>query len=1042
MDRLEDEDSAAPLRPGSPPRSRRRRAALILSAVLVAILVGLWIARRPLATRFVDRELARRGVPARYTVADLGLGRQRLTHVVIGNPADPDLVADWVETRIGYDLSGPRLRGVSAGRVRLRARFVDGRVSLGAIDRLLPPPSDKPFALPAIGLDVADARIRLETPAGVVGIRLAGEGRLDDGFAGRLAVVAPTLRSGDCAVTGLSAAVQLRIVDARPEIAGPVRADRLRCGAVTVAAPRADLTVTLGEALDLWRGSARLATGAAAAPSARAATTEGCVTFAGTARDTQGDLDLSAARLSTAPLTARRLTLAGRYRAGRALAFEGQASLVGAAVAPAALARATDWRDAAAGTPVAPLAAALSDAVARAGRGFAVQAELVATPDQLQVSQLTLAAASGARVALSAGAATLGPDGVRVDGALITSSGGLPTARVTLAQASPGAPVRGVVTVQPYAASGARLALAPVSFSATPGGATRIDTRATLSGPLGDGRVEALALPLSLLWNGRDRLLFNSGCAPLAWSRVAIGGVTLDPARLRLCPTGNALVRVDGGRVEGGARLAAARLTGALGGTPLTLDLGRAAVTLGLRGFTATDVAARLGRPGRESRLAVATLTGSIESGVTGRFVGAGGQIANVPLILSGAQGDWSLAGGVLALTGAMTVSDEATPPRFNPMAARNVALRLAEGRIVATGALHEPTTGTRVADVQIDHALSAGAGRATLDVPALAFREGFQPELLTRLTFGVVADVRGTVRGQGRIAWSPEGVTSTGEFGTEALDLAAAFGPVTGLATTLRFTDLLGMRTAPGQVATVETVNPGIPVTDGVIRYQLLSSTQVQVEGARWPFAGGSLTLEPTLLDFAENQSRRLTFRVDGMEAARFLQQFDFENLDATGVFDGVLPMVFDQSGGRIENGRLVVREGGGTIAYVGVLTQEQLGFWGDLAFQALKSLRYRSLQMTLNGPLTGEMITDVRFAGISQGAGAKSNILIRRLQRLPFVFNIRIKAPFRGLIDSAQSFYDPQRLIQRNLPALIDQQNRATAAPPIQPPASETVR
>jgi len=67
------------------------------------------------------------------------------------------------------------------------------------------------------------------------------------------------------------------------------------------------------------------------------------------------------------------------------------------------------------------------------------------------------------------------------------------------------------------------------------------------------------------------------------------------------------------------------------------------------------------------------------------------------------------------------------------------------------------------------------------------------------------------------------------------------------------------------------------------------------------------------------------------------------------------------------------------------------------------------------MNGPLAGEMVTDVRFAGVSQGAGAKSNFLIRRLQKLPFVFNIRIAAPFRGLLDSAQSFYDPKRLLKR---------------------------
>ena len=146
---------------------------------------------------------------------------------------------------------------------------------------------------------------------------------------------------------------------------------------------------------------------------------------------------------------------------------------------------------------------------------------------------------------------------------------------------------------------------------------------------------------------------------------------------------------------------------------------------------------------------------------------------------------------------------------------------------------------------------------------------------------------------------------------------------------------------------------------------------------------------------------------------------------------------MVFDAGGGRIEGGRLTVREGGGGLAYVGDLSQKDLGFWGDLAFQALKSLRYRSLSIAMNGPLEGEMITEVRFAGVSQGQGAKSNFLIRRLQRLPFVFNIRIKAPFRELVQTTNSFSDPGDLLRRNLPALL----APVQDPPVQPAASGAV-
>ena len=1032
---------------------RARRAVAGASVLALAATGGLWLARVPIATHFIDRELAARGVPAHYRITDLGLGKQRLTDVVIGDPARPDLVADWVETDIGLTLAGPALAAVRAGRVRARGRLVGGKLTLGAIDRLIPQSTGGgPVTLPAINLALADGRLRLDTPYGVAALRLEGQGRVDNGFRGWLGVTSAKLGTGECAVADLRALVAIgsrgKDRTGRPALTfnGPVRIGRLACAGAQVAAidsatrGRMLLGDVAGSQAEAQLTTGRVdhaATGAAALHGALALTVQHGGAVSLVTRMT-GDA-VRGGRIGAAHVATDGVARFGG--AGGQAGFDGKLRVTDAdlrtmvpAVAPV-------------GGPVAPLADRLSKAVEAAARRVSGEVDLLAMrtagAPRVQVRSLRLSSASGARAALT-GAMPLdwrGGDRLLLDARLALAGGGLPSIEARMTRRPADGAIQGVATIAPYSTGDATLALEPVRFDGR-GSELHAITRAVVSGPLPDGRVERLSVPLDLRRSGR-RWSVNRDCAPVSFQRLAASGLRLDPARLTLCPVGAAMLNLDGGRLGGGVRLGAVRLSGALGGTPLRLASAGGVVRVGARDVTLTGVSALLGPADKLTRIDAAQLSGAVtRDGIGGAFAGAGGQIANVPLVMNAAAGEWRMAGDALTLSGALKVADAAPTPRFQPLDAREVRLALANGTIDAAGTLFEPTHDVKVADVTIAHRLASGAGEALLGVPGITFAAGFQPELLTRITFGVIADVRGTISGDGRIAWNADGVTSTGSFSTAGTDLAAAFGPVEGIAGTIRFTDLLALESAPAQVATVKSINPGVPVTDGRIVYRTLANTRVQVDEGRWPFAGGTLTLEPTLLDFSADQSRRMTFRVERMDAGKFLQQFDFKNLNATGTFDGAMPMVFDASGGRIEDGRLTAREGGGGIAYAGELTEKDLGFWSNLAFQSLRSLTYRSLAVEMSGPLAGEMVTGVRFTGIRQGAEAKTNFLLRRLTRLPIVFNITIRAPFRGLIDSAASFYDPRRLVQRNLQQLLEEQNRRAVAPAgVQPPASPVV-
>ena len=154
-------------------------AALGLILLLIVVIAIVWIERRDIATQYLKREFERRGVQATYQLDRVGFRTQQVSNLVIGDPRRPDLVARRaiIQMRLKWDGSFEVYRVYARG-VRLRGRLVGGRVSWGQVDKLLPPPSDKPFELPNFALDIADSSIALATPFGPVGVAMQGNGKL------------------------------------------------------------------------------------------------------------------------------------------------------------------------------------------------------------------------------------------------------------------------------------------------------------------------------------------------------------------------------------------------------------------------------------------------------------------------------------------------------------------------------------------------------------------------------------------------------------------------------------------------------------------------------------------------------------------------------------------------------------------------------------------------------------------------------------------------------------------------------------------------
>jgi hypothetical protein len=1005
---------------------------LILLVVAIAVI---WTQRRPIATHYISRELERRGVTATYHLDRVGFRTQEVSNLVIGDPRRPDLVARYarLQTRLKLDGSFEVYRIVARG-VRLRGRLVRGRVSWGQIDKLLPPPSNKPFALPNFALDIADSSIALATPFGPVGLALQGNGQLSGGFKGRIAVDSPQLTPGKCTAVQLRANLAVAVVARHPNAEGPVTLSSFECPASRfyAVAPRFDAKTRFNESFTSVDGGGRMAISTLTAGANGLAAFVGDLTYKGTLEDVGGQVKLAAQRSRLATIYAERTRLYGGYRLGiRAGTFTllGGFAADNSTLDPSMLAGVVEPLQAARGTPIGPVATSIGNALSRTARNFNIGGHitLVNFPGggAARITSADIVGPAGARASISGGNGVTyywPAYALRIDSTIVMGGGGLPNGRVSLSQPRAGAPLSGVADLAPYSAGGQRLALAPIRFGPGPGGSTALSTVALLDGSFPGGRVKALRLPITGRLEPGGGFAFGTACEVVSFNYFQMSSLQLGPTRLPVCPVGPAVIQKrPTGPVLVNAQINRPVLNGAIGSSPL--HLAAASGRLTNKDFVFNSLNARLGKAESPIDFDAARLTGNfVGSTLRGNFADAKMTIGTVPILLSDASGTWTEKRGDFTIDGSSMVSDRDADPRFYPLKTNDLHLTIASNEVYATGSLHHPDSGTLVTDVSIEHSLSTGSGHAILDVPGLTFGPNLQPDQLTRLTEGVVALVNGTIRGQGRIDWAAGGkVTSTGDFSTANMDLAAPFGPVTGLSTSLHFTNLLGLETAPHQVATVQSINPGILVNNGVIAYQLLPKNLVKIERGEWPFMGGKLILHETVLNFGSPSAKRLTFELQGFDAKQFVDSLGFQGLELTGTFDGVLPMIFDESGGRIVGGRLDSRPPGGELHYTGT---KPGGLAAGVAFDLFTDIRYKSMIVRLNGDLAGEFATRMTIEGPSLGPthGFVAGLVHRVFAQIPLRLNVNINGPFRALIQMAKGFKDPTQVIAPVMPFPID--------------------
>ncbi|WP_198045968.1 intermembrane phospholipid transport protein YdbH family protein [Novosphingobium aquimarinum] len=1053
---------------GTETRYRSRGCLLLVSLTLIVslVLLYLWIQRERIADDYIAEQLETMGLPATYDVVEIGPDKQVLRNLVVGDPARPDLTVERIElkTRIGFGLPG--IGRITLTEPRFYGRIRNGTPSFGSLDKVLFTGGDAPFRMPDLDVAIEDGRALIEADQGPIGIKLAGEGRLRGGFSGILAAVTPGLAQGDCRTGRTTLYAKLSVSREKPRLQGPLRTAGLVCPKSELRLGQSALALDLvaDQHLDGLDGKLGVELGKFAYAGQGMEALQGTAAFSFRKSALNARYDLAALGAGSPQARAARISAQGRLRTLGALErieLESDLQATGVAGGEALFAALESAQDAGEGTLLASVAAQIRTALAREARGSRFDGNVVVRRTEdgttLVIPRATLRGGSGATLlAVSRFQALAGTGGdlPQLSGNFSTGGRGLPSISGRM-ERDAGDRLLLRVRMPEYVAGDARLALPELTVVQAADGGFTLDGQARVSGALPGGSATNLVLPIDGRVARDGSFALWRQCVQLRFDRLSMASLQLDRQRMPLCPARGQAIVSNGG---GGLRIAAGTtnldVRGSLGATPIRIASGPVGVAWP-GNLSARSLEVTLGPAATASTFRIANLAAQLDNTVAGTFEKSDVTLYAVPLDIRDASGTWRYAGGVLTLgSGQFRLEDRQQVDRFEPLLARDATLRLADNLITADALLREPKSDRQIVRAVIRHNLATGRGQADLDVPSIVFDAALQPDTLTTLALGVIANAQGAVRGSGRIDWSPQAVTSRGQFTTDRLDFAAAFGPVTGMQGTVEFSDLLGLVTPPGQTLRIAAINPGIEVNDGILKFGLRPGYVIAVEGADWPFFGGSLHLEPVTMTMGKEELRRYTLVIRGLEAERFLARMELANLSATGTFDGEMPLLFDKNGGRIEGGLLESRPPGGNVSYVGDLSYEDLSTMANFAFDTLRSLDYRRMVIGMDGALEGELLTKMRIHGVSQGEGARKNFLTRRIGKLPIQFNINMRAPFFQLVSSFKSLYDPAYVRDPRGLGLIDENGkpidrrvRQTGADPlaadsssaVQPPESE---
>ena len=422
--------------------------------------------------------------------------------------------------------------------------------------------------------------------------------------------------------------------------------------------------------------------------------------------------------------------------------------------------------------------------------------------------------------------------------------------------------------------------------------------------------------------------------------------------------------------------------------------------------------------PSMRGRAELAELTVALEGdrdGLTaGRATLARGRL-RLPaqqLTLAGIATEVALAPDGLAPRQAIpltveTISHGATPAWFAPLGLRGT-LRPQPDALEFDLRL-SPAAGTPALTLRGRHGLANGRGRAEVALTPVTFAPGqLQPRTLAPVAGELLTDVAGTLALNGTLGWDA-GAEVTTDLALLVDDLAFTAGParlsqVDGVIAVDR---LWPLATPPAQQLAIGLVDLGLPLTRGLLTFQLLPDSTLAIERLRWDFAGGTVAAAPFTVGSAASDII-LTLNAERLDLGQLFALTKLDGLSGEGSIGGTLPIRISGAEAVIEGGELRAA-GPGWLRYRADAVPDALRTGDEnvsLLLQALENFRYEALRITLDGRTDAEMDIGLHVKGANPDL----------YDGYPIEFNLDLEGELANILRSALASYQiPERIRER---------------------------